>query len=216
MWGGFRKRQQGATEPLCHHPGGPGRAPFPRTLGRAGRGPGRVGALGSRVFGCTNGAPGPGSLEVPVGLPAPASCLTPRVLEHTAGRGHLPRSRDWAKAGAQGPGWGVAAPGATRALHLPCWRTPGAAGAAGGVSWPPSLHLHTAGRGGILPAFQAHGSLRLRLGGGLRGPGEPTSWQRPTGWAWRTQEPTLAHVPTLLQSWQPHLDLKFKSGKGSC
>lgn len=151
-----------------------------------------------------------------MGLPAPTSCLPPHVPGHSAGRGHLPRSRDWAKAGAQGPGWVVAALGGTWALHLPCWGTPGATGAARGASWPPSLHLHTAGREGVLPAFQARGSLRPRLGGGLRGPGEPTSGRRPTGWAWRPREPTLAHVPTLLQPWQPHLDLEFQSGKGSC
>ena len=39
-----------------------------------------------------------------MGSPASASCLTPRMLGLSAGRGHLPRSRDWAKAGGQGPG----------------------------------------------------------------------------------------------------------------
>lgn len=109
-----------------------------------------------------------------MGLPAPTSCLPPHVPGHSAGRGHLPRSRDWAKAGAQGPGWGVEALGGTRALHLPCWVTPGAAGAARGASWPPpSLHLHTAGR---------ECSPRL-----------PTSWESEAQIGWGSQRTRGAH-----------------------
>lgn len=89
----------------------------------------------------------------------------PHVPGHSAGRGHLPRSRDWAKAGAQGPGWGVAALGGTRALHLPCWGT-----------LPPGLHLST---------------YTLRVG--ECSPRLPSSWESEAQIGWGSQRTGGAH-----------------------